>query len=245
MMERTLFVVSDVHGHYTEMKKALDEAGFCADKDDHVFVSCGDLFDRGTENKAVYDFVRGLKNKILIKGNHEDMLLEALRRGYLVGSDMDNGADLTVSELLGKGAVNKNGGFGRALQEEKIKELCAFIEGMVNYYETETYVFTHGWLPIVFEGRYPQIDPIWRSASAKDWQVAHELEWQQLYEAGVILKGKTIVCGHRPARMGSMFDGSREFDCSEPFFGYGMTAIDAGTVRSGRVNVIEIKTFCQ
>ena len=42
MMERTLFVVSDIHGHYTEMKKALEEAGFCEEKDDHVFVSCGD-----------------------------------------------------------------------------------------------------------------------------------------------------------------------------------------------------------
>ena len=245
MMEKILFVVSDVHGHYTEMKAALDEAGFCAEKDDHLFVSCGDLFDRGTENKAVYDFVQGLKNKILIKGNHEDMLLEALQRGYLIGSDMDNGADLTVSDLVGNDAVNQNGGFDGKLHEEKITELCAFIEGMINYYETEAHVFTHGWLPIVFEGRYPQIDPNWRSACAEDWRLAHELEWQQLYEAGAILKDKTIVCGHRPARMGSMFDASREFDCSEPFFGQGMTAIDAGAVRSGRVNVIVIKTFCE
>ena len=44
--------------------------------------------------------------------------------------------------------------------------------------------------------------------------------------------------------MGSMFDSFREFDFSEPFFGKGMIAIDAGTVRSGRVNVLVIKTFC-
>jgi hypothetical protein len=29
----------------------------------------------------------------------------------------------------------------------------------------------------------------------------------------------------------------REPDCSEPFYGNGIVAIDAGTVRSGRVNV--------
>ena len=110
-MKRMFFVVSDVHGHYTEMKDALDREGFCADKEDHVFVSCGDLFDRGTENKAVYEFIRDLRNKILIKGNHEDMLLEALQRGYLIGSDIDNGAALTVSDLLGKDAVNENGEF--------------------------------------------------------------------------------------------------------------------------------------
>ena len=157
----------------------------------------------------------------------------------------DRLADLTVSDLLGNDAVNQNGGFDGKLHEEKITELCAFIEGMINYYETEAHVFTHGWLPIVFEGHYPQIDPNWRLACAEDWRLAHELEWQQLYEAGAILKDKTIVCGHRPARMGSMFDASREFDCSEPFFGQGMAAIDAGAVRSGRVNVIVIKTFCE
>ena len=237
--------MSDVHGHYTEMKKALDGAGFCSEKDDHVFVSCGDLIDRGTENKAVYDFVRCLKNKILIKGNHEDMLLEALRRGYLNGDDVDNGADLTVSDLLGKDAVNEKGGFDRELHGEKIAELSDFIEGMIHYYETKDYVFTHGWLPIIFEGRYPQIDPNWRSACAEDWRFAHELEWQQLYSVGAILKDKTIVCGHRPARMGSMFDRFREFDCSEPFFGKGMTVIDAGTMRSGRVNVLVIEALCQ
>jgi hypothetical protein len=245
MEERTLFVVSDVHGYYTEMKEALEGADFCAEKDDHVFVSCGDLFDRGTENKAVYDFVRRLKNKILIRGNHEDMLLEALQRGCLIGADVDNGAALTVSDLLGKDALNEKGGFDRELHGEKIAELSAFIEGMSDYYETESHIFTHGWLPIVFEGRYPQVDPNWRSACAEDWRFAHGLEWQQLYSVGSILKDKTIVCGHRPARMGSMFDSFREFDCSEPFFGKGMTAIDAGTVRSGRVNVLVIKTFYQ
>lgn len=244
MVERTLFVLSDVHGYYTEMKEALEGAGFCAEKDDHLFVSCGDLFDRGTENKSVYDFIRSLKNKILIKGNHEDMLLEILQRGYLIDRDIDNGAALTVSDLLGKDALSEKGEFDRELHGEKIAELSAFIEGMLDYYETESHIFTHGWLPIVFEGRYPQVDPNWRFACKEDWRFAHGLEWQQLYSVGAVLKDKTIVCGHRPARMGSMFDSFREFDFSEPFFGKGMIAIDAGTVRSGRVNVLVIKTFC-
>ena len=240
-MEKTLFVVSDVHGFYTEMKKALDTAGFRENEEEHIFVSCGDLFDRGTENKAVYDFVRRLQNKILIRGNHEDMLLEVLRRGYVTERERANGTDLTVSELLGEGAMDDSGRFDTVRHAEAIAELTAFIGGMSDYYETESHVFTHGWLPIVFEGRYPCVDPRWRSACAQDWQDAHELEWQQLYGVGAVLEGKTIVCGHRPARMGSMFDDAREYDCSDPFFGRGMTAIDAGTVRSGRVNVLILR----
>jgi hypothetical protein len=240
-MKKTLFVVSDVHGHYAEMRKALDDAGFCAQNDDHVFVSCGDLFDRGKENNAVYDFVRGLKNKILIRGNHEDMLSAILQRGYLTETDVYNGTDITVSDMLGADAIDGNGYFDRKRYTEKITELRDFIDGMLDYYETENYVVTHGWLPLVFEGYYPQVDPDWRSRPAEDWLVAHVLEWQQLYGVGALLEGKTIVCGHRPARLGSMFDDFREYDCSEPFYGKGMTAIDAGTVRSGRVNVLVIK----
>lgn len=239
--EKTLFVVSDVHGHYTEMKKALDDAGFCAQNDGHVFVSCGDLFDRGKENCAVYGFVRGLKNKILIRGNHEDILLDILRRGYLTETDVYNGTDVTVSDMLGADAVDANGCFDKKTHAPKIAELRDFIDGMADYYETPRYVFTHGWLPLVFEGYYPRVDPDWRSRPAEDWLVAHVLEWQQLYGVGALLEGKTIVCGHRPARLGSMFDDLREYDCSEPFYGKGMTAIDAGTVRSGRVNVLVIK----
>ena len=47
-----------------------------------------------------------------------------------------------------------------------------------------------------------------------------------------------MVVGHRPAELGRMFDPFREPDLSEPFYGKGMIAIDAYTVRSGRVNVL-------
>ncbi len=236
-----LFVVSDIHGHYTELMRALDRAGFDAKNEAHVFVSCGDLFDRGTENVAVYDFVRNLPRKILIKGNHEDILCEVLERGTLTNIETWNGMDRTVREMLGEDAVDENGCFDRTACAEKIDELIAFISSMVNYYEMGNYVFTHGWLPIVFDGldyHHPRIDPSWRNASDEDWVVAHDLGWQQPYQGGVMLEGKTIVCGHRPSRFGSQFDSSREPDCSEPFYGEGVIAIDAGTVNSGRVNVI-------
>ena len=52
------------------------------------------------------------------------------------------------------------------------------------------------------------------------------------------LAGRTIVCGHRPAYMGYYFDPTRANDCNEIFYGQGMIALDAHTVRSGRVNVL-------
>ena len=236
-MSKTIFAVSDVHGHYTELMTALRQAGFDEQNEDHIFLSCGDLFDRGKENDQVYDFVRRLKRKILLKGNHEDSLRQMLACGRVTEADIANETDKTLSQLLGGVSLDADGCFDRTMHEEKMAEIIEFIDSMCHYYETEAFVFTHGWLPIIFEGRYPRVDEAFRHASDAEWEAARLLEWQQLYSVRAMLDGKTIVCGHRPARLGHMFDDCREPDCSEIFYGNGMIALDAGTVRSGRVNV--------
>ena len=241
-MKQKIFAASDIHGYYTELMKALAAAGFDKENENHIFVSCGDLFDRGSENIKVYDFVKSLKRKILIKGNHEDMLSRILKEGNITHTDISNGTDITVAEFFGEDSIDSQGNFETAAHAEKIGEMTAFLDSMINYYETEQYVFTHGWLPIVFDGRYPQINPSWKNVPDSEWEEeVHLLEWQQLYDAKALLEGKIIVCGHRPARLGNMFDDCREPDCSEPFYGKGMIAIDAGTMRSGRVNVLVVE----
>lgn len=51
------YVVADVHGFYTEMISALSEKGYFEDKSPHKLIICGDLFDRGVQNKKVEQFV--------------------------------------------------------------------------------------------------------------------------------------------------------------------------------------------
>lgn len=235
-----LFVVSDVHGHYTEMMAALAQAGFDHGCEEHTFVSCGDLFDRGSENGLLYAFVTSLERKILIRGNHEDFLRDILDRGNLLDMDIRNGTDVTVEQLLGEMALDARGNLDRESCAAEIREVVAFLDSMVHYHEAGEYIFTHGWLPTVFEERYPRVDPDWRNASASEWRLAHRSEWQQFYGAGATLEGRTIVCGHRPSYMGYYFDPTRERDCTEIFFGKGMIALDANTVRSGRVNVLVV-----
>lgn len=237
-MSKKLFIVSDVHGFYAALMKALAEGGFDPDNEEHIFVSCGDLFDRGEDNLSVFSFVRGLERKILIKGNHDDNLYKALCSGFLTEADVENETCRTVTELLGDGAVGDDLCINTEGFAHRVGEIKGLIEGMVDYYETEKYVFTHGWLPLLFEGRYPHIDPDWRNASRDEWDFARWVEWQQTYEVGAMLPGKVIVCGHRSTTLGHMFDPMRANDCSDIFYGEGMIALDAGTVRSGRVNLL-------
>jgi len=49
MKSKKMFVVSDIHGHYTLLREALDRAGFDKDNEDHLLICCGDYFDRGTK----------------------------------------------------------------------------------------------------------------------------------------------------------------------------------------------------
>ena len=71
-----LYAISDIHSAYTPMKKALDEVGFEPGNKNHLLVVCGDLFDRMDESQQVLDYMMSVPNKVLIKGNHEDLMRE-------------------------------------------------------------------------------------------------------------------------------------------------------------------------
>ena len=103
--QKRIFAVSDIHGHYTILKAALDEAGFNSEDDKHLLVVCGDLFDRGRENRKVYDFVRKLKNKVLVCGNHDERLLHIIQDKRINLCDIHNGTEDTVEEFFGAGII--------------------------------------------------------------------------------------------------------------------------------------------
>ena len=78
------FCFGDVHSFYTELKSSLETAGYDKSNKDHIIVSCGDLLDRGNESIECLNFVNSLpkSRKILIRGNHEDLLEECINRKF-------------------------------------------------------------------------------------------------------------------------------------------------------------------
>lgn len=240
-MKKKLFVVSDLHGHCTLLKKELDDAGFDENNEDHLFVCCGDLFDRGKENRMVYDFVRKLKNKVLICGNHDQRLSEVLKEKRADIYDIYNGMETTLVEFFGPESVGEYGDIKLPKYCRMAGNLRKLVSGMANYFETENYVFVHGWLPTEPSVTPPQLLSDWRNADEKAWKSARFSEWMSLYRTPAMLKGKTIVCGHRPTRLAERVDTSRSPLDSSIFYGDGLIAIDAGTIRSGRVNLLVLE----
>ena len=55
-----IFAVSDIHGCATALETALNEVGFDPKNPCHLLIVLGDLFDRGTENRRVLEYLSGI-----------------------------------------------------------------------------------------------------------------------------------------------------------------------------------------
>lgn len=252
------FVISDIHGFYTEMMQALDDAGFDINNPEHALVSCGDLFDRGSENKKVLEFVMSVpeERRFLVWGNHDENLWEIINLGRgLYEADMHNGTVKTIKELAGIGN-NMFDCVEKLRHDQMLQEYFACLK---NCFETEHYIFVHGWLPT-----YQRDGQLcycldaddreeWKSAR---WRCGFSCWYDQMY--GVVTSEytiadiRTVVCGHwhtsyahrRFHSMGKEFPDkyqSWKKHCHfEPFADKGIIGIDGCTAYTGKVNVLVI-----
>lgn len=237
MIKRKIFVVSDIHGNYSLLKKALDKVGFDKDDDNHLLVCCGDYFDRGHENVEVLKFFERLKHSVLLRGNHEDMLLKLLETGKVLPHNYINGTLQTLTDFFGKFSIDPvDDTIDFSGKTRTIDRLCEFINETDNYFETENYVFVHGWLPENCNSQEARV-----KASDQLWEKARWEKWIDKYNGERPLVNKTLVCGHMPVFYADKFDISRSQECVDIFYGEGIIAIDAGTCSSKQVNVLVIE----
>lgn len=78
------YIVGDIHGCYYTLLDVLKIIKETKEEDD-TLIFLGDYFDRGNFNAEVYYLLRKLQeeykeNIILLRGNHEQMQLEAIRQ---------------------------------------------------------------------------------------------------------------------------------------------------------------------
>lgn len=225
---KKLFVVSDIHGHCTILKQALEQAGFDRNNEEHLLICCGDYFDRGDENLEVLQFFERLPRKVLLRGNHEDLLLKLLQTGKLQPHHYINGTMSTLRNIFGKYCVDPVDDTIDFSGKTRITDrMCQFIEETVDYYETGDYVFVHGWLPEHGESAEARA-----KATPQAWETARWTRWTEQYHGVRPLADKTLICGHVPTFCAPGVQGS------DIFYGEGLIAIDAGTYDSKKVNVL-------
>lgn len=247
------YVTADIHGFFTPFREALEEAGYFQDEGEKKLIICGDLFDRGREAVELQRFVLKLLHKgevILIRGNHEDLFCDLIYRdrGMPREHHIHNGTYQTGISLTGYSvpmAIISPDEFTRELmQTPYYKEL---IPAMVNCYETEHYIFVHGWIPCQILGRSVYTMPAdWRGCGEEQWAASRWYNGMEAVHQGVVEVSKTIVCGHWHCTNGhAQYEGKgSEFGPDADFTPYcapGIIALDACTVHSGKVNVIVLE----
>ena len=168
----------------------LNKKGFDKNNPNHVLISLGDLLDRGPDPIKCLEFVNSLPRKILIKGNHEDLLDEAIKRKIFLSHDFHN---KTVDTALKISNIRYEDDF-TVLEKMASNELWnTYYNSCIDFAETDKYIFVHGWIPTT------ENSSDWRDG---DWEKARWLNGMQEWSIGNRPQDKTVYCGHFHASYG-------------------------------------------
>jgi serine/threonine protein phosphatase 1 len=234
--------------------EALNDAGFDRNNPEHWLISCGDAFDRGPESEEVLHFLMSLDRKVLIKGNHDQLLDDCCMRELPYSHDFSNGTVRTINDIGGAGEGYP---FDECCQRTWNK-LAAYRSTLVNYFETENYIFVHSWIPTVTVGskkpwhtlnKYYEWLEDWRNARTSDWE---EAMWGNPFfkaQDGMNKTGKTIVFGHWHCSLGHLISSEGELSefgenaCWDIYRNddWNIIGIDKCTAHTGKVNVLVIE----
>lgn len=104
-MTDAIYAIGDIHGRYGLLKKALREIARDSEGPANV-VFLGDYVDRGPQSREVIDcLMQGPDDHndrwICLRGNHEQMALDAHRPGGMRSLWLDNGGDATLKSYGG------------------------------------------------------------------------------------------------------------------------------------------------
>jgi len=148
------FAFGDLHGHYDEFialwNRLVKDAGLDLTKDEVVLL--GDLVDNGHQVKQLLEYVRKLQYDYpssvrVLRGNHEDLLLDALSPTHPTYGDYyiwyNQGGEETLKSFI----PNELSDYEKALAqpEDMIgQEMLDWLKSLPYYYETDKYFFVHG-----------------------------------------------------------------------------------------------------
>lgn len=170
-----IIAIGDIHGHYKDLVALLARLKNETDFESDTFIFLGDYVDGGPDTAKVIELLRSLQKKyphwVFLKGNHEDMLLEAVR-GRSITYGGDGGFDQWWNQG-GKATATsyKHAMFpDRTAYETSIMQVSEVIpasdldwmEGLPLYHETDNHIFVHaGLVPDVALKDQNELDLLW------------------------------------------------------------------------------------
>lgn len=205
----TYFVFADPHGNYEALITAITEMGYDAANPQHQLIGCGDYFGRAARSNSdcvnIWQYLTSphhVNKPICIRGNHESILIGAIERRQLTETDIYNGEHNTFASFLGRYPNQVK--YDCYLQFDAAKVMINvgfydWLKSLLWYFETEHYIFTHGFVPLQCFGKKRKLSDLgdweWNTAS---W--ARTPDYISTLDRTHTQVDKTIVFGHWRAK---------------------------------------------
>jgi serine/threonine protein phosphatase 1 len=171
---KRLFAIGDIHGCFDSLQELVENQIQLTENDKLVLL--GDYIDRGDKSKEVIDYIIELQAQrfdvVLLKGNHEVLLLETFE-------DEKN-----KSKWIQNGGLETLNSFGIDSITDITLKYLEFFKNLKNYYSFEKFLFVHaGFNDKILNPFNDTYSMVWKSQNAY---------------LNPLLSNKTIIHGHRP-----------------------------------------------
>ncbi|HEY6328008.1 MAG TPA: metallophosphoesterase family protein [Blastocatellia bacterium] len=222
MTSQSTYVIGDVHGRLNLLDQLIKDVPWDPAHDKIVFL--GDLIDRGPNAPGVLDRVMDLHrtnpNLVVLRGNHEQMLLDCLFAGDLQWLIPENGGVETLR------AYGIDPDLVEDLNDIKIPdEHLKFIKSLPFYHEDQSAIYVHaGLLPGIPVSDTPSEVLIWTRSPY----------FYGSYE------GKLCFFGHTPTQLLPRAGRSRKFGI---YIRGGCVGIDTSGEHDSPLSCIRTESF--
>ncbi len=166
------YVIGDIHGEIEQLQTIIDKINYNPEEDKLIFL--GDYIDRGADSYKVYRYIKELDNgdNIFLRGNHEEMMIDAVLNKNKIELWYHNGGQATESSFP---------------NYSDLKQAAQFFDTLPYYHSNDNYIFVHA-----------GINP----AKSLEEQTKHDLVWIRQPFLGALeedfIEERTIVAGHTP-----------------------------------------------
>src|SRR5262245_22716818 len=205
-----ILAIGDIHGCSLALNNLL---ALVDPRPGDRIITLGDYVDRGPDSRGVLDRLLQLRAKydlVPLRGNHEDMMLDARSGGYSEAIWLGYGGRATLASY----ATADSPGTLADVPERHwdfIQNVC------VDWYEMDRYFFVHG-----------GVDPELPLAE----QPLETLYYEKFDAARPHGSGKTMVCGHTAQKSGVPADKGFAVCLDTWVYGDGwLTCLDVATGR--------------
>lgn len=214
------FVFADPHGDYQALLTTITEMGYDAANPQHQLIGCGDYFGRAAQSNSdcvnIWKYLTSphhANKPICIRGNHESILIDAIERRQLTETDIYNGEHNTFASFLGRYPNQVKRDYYLQFDAAKVMMNVGFygwLKSLPWYYETEHYIFTHGFVPMMYFTRGVELNDFGES----EWEEAswsNTPDYIRTLDLMKIGTHKIIVFGHwRAKELNEKFAGKWE-----------------------------------